>query len=336
VKIADFGLAILFEGEKRPERITQSNVVLGTPSYMAPEQMERPMTVDHRADIYSLGVVFYEMLTGELPMGRFLPPSQKVEVDVRLDEVVLRALEKEREMRYQRVTEVRTDLEGLRYPARIEPKRVAPIWPWIVVGVVAVVGLGGLFLFAGAVVFLRTDRSDSAREPVSVRPTDEDPVVVPPPRKPGLLPEMEASKTLDPNLDGTRHPAVAEKEEEALRASRLRQTILGSWKGIWKSTKFKGQSGDLEIDVRPTDSNRVKVAFKMSESVVPGGEAICEVQSEWKIVTLSAKRIKVGGEEIEASCTFIVMRKGNRGTGSYRIEAPDLSDSGTFEVEIVE
>ena len=80
---------------------------------MAPEQVEKPQTVDHRADIYSLGVVFYEMLTGELPLGKFPPPSQKVQVDVRLDEVVLHALEKEPERRYQQASEVKTDVETI-------------------------------------------------------------------------------------------------------------------------------------------------------------------------------------------------------------------------------
>jgi hypothetical protein len=81
---------------------------------MAPEQIEHPGQVDHRADIYSLGVVFYEMLTGELPIGRFAPPSQKVHVDVRLDNVVLRTLEKEPERRYQHASEVKTDVETIK------------------------------------------------------------------------------------------------------------------------------------------------------------------------------------------------------------------------------
>jgi len=113
VKIADFGLAKLLGKKEGEAHLTQSNVVMGTPHYMAPEQMNNPLTVDHRADIYSLGVVFYEMLTGELPIGRFAPPSQKVQMDVRLDEVVLRTLESEPARRYQHVSEVRSDVESI-------------------------------------------------------------------------------------------------------------------------------------------------------------------------------------------------------------------------------
>ncbi|MCE0498924.1 MAG: DUF4019 domain-containing protein [Methylacidiphilales bacterium] len=111
VKIADFGLAKI-TGQPTPDAgLTVTGEVMGTPHYMAPEQVEHPQEVDHRADIYSLGVVFYQMLTGELPMGHFAPPSRKVQIDVRLDEVVLRALEKEPALRYQQAGEVKTQVE---------------------------------------------------------------------------------------------------------------------------------------------------------------------------------------------------------------------------------
>jgi predicted Ser/Thr protein kinase len=113
VKIADFGLAKLVGVEPQSLRLTLEGEVMGTPHYMAPEQVEHPLEVDHRADIYALGVVFYEMLTGELPLGKFSPPSCKVEVDLRLDEVVLRALEKEPERRYQQAAQVKTAVEGI-------------------------------------------------------------------------------------------------------------------------------------------------------------------------------------------------------------------------------
>ncbi len=113
VKIADFGLAKLLAPEAGDPMLTRTGMQLGTPRYMAPEQMDKPDTVDHRADIYSLGVVFYEMLTGELPMGRFAPPSQKVEVDVRFDEIVLHALERDVKLRYQHASEVKADVEGV-------------------------------------------------------------------------------------------------------------------------------------------------------------------------------------------------------------------------------
>ncbi|MCI0745323.1 MAG: protein kinase [Verrucomicrobia subdivision 3 bacterium] len=121
VKIADFGIAKLIGEAQAEPALTGSGAMLGTPHYMAPEQIETPSEVDHRADIYSLGVVFYEMLTGELPLGRFAPPSQKASVDARVDEIVLRALRKERELRQQSATEVKTQVEtvaGSALPAR--------------------------------------------------------------------------------------------------------------------------------------------------------------------------------------------------------------------------
>jgi serine/threonine protein kinase len=120
VKVADFGIAKMLgtanggsnTGEPAaPESMTQTAV--GTPSYSAPEQKTDSQRVDSRADIYSLGVVFYEMLTGELPGKRIEPPSRKVQIDVRLDEVVLRALEQKPELRYQQVSEVKTVVETI-------------------------------------------------------------------------------------------------------------------------------------------------------------------------------------------------------------------------------
>jgi predicted Ser/Thr protein kinase len=113
VKITDFGIAKIVGVTTGKVSLTGVKDVVGTPHYMAPEQIEKPLTVDHRADIYSLGVVFYEMLTGELPLGKFQAPSKKVQIDVRLDEVVLHALEKEPEHRYQQASQVKTAVETI-------------------------------------------------------------------------------------------------------------------------------------------------------------------------------------------------------------------------------
>jgi len=112
-KIADFGLAKIVKNENVESSITQTNVVMGTADYMAPEQRDKTKGADHRADIYSLGVVFYELLTGELPVGRFDPPSHRRQVDARLDDVVLKALEKDPERRYQRASHLGRDVDRI-------------------------------------------------------------------------------------------------------------------------------------------------------------------------------------------------------------------------------
>ncbi|MFC7337653.1 serine/threonine-protein kinase [Haloferula chungangensis] len=109
VKIADFGIARLI-GDEPALQLTATGSALGSAAYMAPEQIEDPRNVDHRADIYSLGVVFYEMLTGGLPLGRFPAPSESGDSDPGIDAIVMRALEKHRERRYQRADEIETDL----------------------------------------------------------------------------------------------------------------------------------------------------------------------------------------------------------------------------------
>jgi serine/threonine protein kinase len=167
VKIADFGIAKLVEsvdsalgqpgttGAALAANLTETGKVLGTPQYMAPEQLEHPQDVDQRADIYSLGVVFYEMLTGELPIGRFAPPSEKSDADARVDQVVLQALEKERERRTQTAGEVRTQVEAIAASAAIPPAGHRPVavpaapappkpdrfWRWFAVAVLALMAI---------------------------------------------------------------------------------------------------------------------------------------------------------------------------------------------------
>jgi tRNA A-37 threonylcarbamoyl transferase component Bud32 len=127
VKIADFGIAKLVGESQTDAALTGTGSTVGTPNYMAPEQIEKSGEMDHRADIYSLGVVFYEMLTGGLPIGHFALPSEKSYADPRLDDVVLRTLEKDRERRTQSAGEVKTQVETIAGSARIPPLPGQPV-----------------------------------------------------------------------------------------------------------------------------------------------------------------------------------------------------------------
>ncbi|MES2657131.1 MAG: protein kinase [Verrucomicrobiota bacterium] len=127
VKIADFGIARMVGDPHGNFTLTMTGGALGSASYMAPEQHENPRDVDHRADIYSLGVVIYEMLTGELPLGRFPAPSQRAAVSNHIDKIVFRTLEKERELRQQSANEVKTDMQGAAKIAADTKRSAAPV-----------------------------------------------------------------------------------------------------------------------------------------------------------------------------------------------------------------
>ena len=174
VKVADFGLAKMMadslvsedqvskeeagSGEltQKQKDLTEYGKIMGTPKYMSPEQIESPKSVDHRADIYALGVVFYQMLTGKLPGKNLEAPSKKVSIDVRLDEIVLRALERNPTKRYQDASAFKTQLESVAATdshgdANIpkssleESETYLKSIPWQVWVVISVLGLESIF-----------------------------------------------------------------------------------------------------------------------------------------------------------------------------------------------
>ncbi|MEE8105175.1 MAG: serine/threonine-protein kinase [Planctomycetota bacterium] len=107
VKIVDFGLG--FEsGPEDMTRLTHTRMTLGTREYMAPEQREKSKSADARSDLYSTGVVLYEMLTGELPIGWFALPSQarSDHFDKSIDTIIERSLQKNPARRYASAAEM--------------------------------------------------------------------------------------------------------------------------------------------------------------------------------------------------------------------------------------
>src|SRR5450631_2713321 len=120
VKVLDFGLAKLTQSDDKVSHKTRTGSVMGTPYYMAPEQCEGKAAVDHRADIYSLGVILFEMVTGKVPFGgegygeiivkhmtAAVPPPRAINplLPASVEAIILRALAKPREARFQTMGE---------------------------------------------------------------------------------------------------------------------------------------------------------------------------------------------------------------------------------------
>ncbi len=125
VKVADFGLAKAAILNR--ELHTGTEMAMGTADFVAPEALIAGTKVDQRADIYAVGVMLYQMLTGHLPRGRFASPSSVApQVDRRLDAVVDKALQTDRELRYGTATEVRRDLDAIQTTPHVTPGAEAP------------------------------------------------------------------------------------------------------------------------------------------------------------------------------------------------------------------
>ena len=110
VKLMDFGISKLMDNT----RMTGASVVMGTPYYMSPEQLRNSHEVDQRADIYSVGVVLYEVLTGNMPTGVPRPASQMLkEIPPAMDEIVARCVDPDPEKRFQNAAELRAALRPI-------------------------------------------------------------------------------------------------------------------------------------------------------------------------------------------------------------------------------
>ncbi|HRK14811.1 MAG TPA: serine/threonine-protein kinase, partial [Prosthecobacter sp.] len=111
VKVADFGLAK--RSDPALSGLTKTNMAMGTPDFLAPEALIPGIPLDGRADLYAVGVMLYQMLTGELPRGMWEMPGARLGTDPRFDEIITRAMQADREARYQSAAEIRRALDTI-------------------------------------------------------------------------------------------------------------------------------------------------------------------------------------------------------------------------------
>ncbi|MFH0965413.1 MAG: SUMF1/EgtB/PvdO family nonheme iron enzyme [Planctomycetota bacterium] len=146
--VADFGIARLIGPEAPPVNVTATNAIVGTRGYMAPEQVGAAREADHRADLYALGVILYEMITGDLPLGAWKPASQlRTDFPYDVDEVLARALATRPDDRFPSALAFADALRKAMQDAEAPPPQATrrrPILPVAVAGVAVTLGL--LFL----------------------------------------------------------------------------------------------------------------------------------------------------------------------------------------------
>jgi serine/threonine protein kinase len=198
VKVADFGLARMHD-PSATSGLTQGGMTMGTPDYVAPEALISGMMVDGRADLYAVGVMLYNMLTGEIPRGFFQLPSEKTGCDTRFDTIVRKAMEQDVVKRYQTSREIRRDLDQILavpvakartqpqrhggMPARPHPQKFAPPptkgAPWgFIAAAVIVLGAAGFFFLRQTAPVEKTTAKAKTQEatPTGAKPAEAKPV----------------------------------------------------------------------------------------------------------------------------------------------------------------
>lgn len=146
VKILDFGLAKLMS----PGRLNKSSMALGTAYYQSPEQSVHLTELDQRADIYSLGVILYQMLTGEIPVGMIAPASQlNPKVPKHIDAIIAKCLSPKADGRYNSVEEMRA---AFRETKKVDNGKSKAFVPVLIGASLAIAGtiIGVVIMMAGS------------------------------------------------------------------------------------------------------------------------------------------------------------------------------------------
>jgi serine/threonine protein kinase len=274
-KVADFGLARLDQAETASGAISMSRTgqFMGTPAYAAPEQVKDAAHVDHRADIYALGVLLYEMLTGDLPRGVFQPPSAKARTGPHLDDVVRRAMQERPEDRYQAAAELQKDI------SRQETRSKA----WLVLVVIAIAAAAVIWALQNRTH--QTDPSDQT-ETKAVATKQAPPVIIQEPEKPKQTaptppkPSPTPSPTPSPLPASTIHVWSIDPVSPAL------QPPTALTQQPWKDAVLTATGGAVLL----TDGRVLTWDEKTpNEAPKPAGTAVSLASAENEIFTLDAE-----------------------------------------------
>lgn len=276
VKVADFGLAKQHDGGAG---LTKSNMAMGTPDFVAPEALVSGLDVDGRADLYAVGVMLYNMLTGEVPRGRWTMPGEKLGSDPRFDDIIACAMESDRDERYQSATEIRSALDQIltvplprekgsadSNPAVVPAPKKKSIVPLVVAAALVVCAVAGFLIWKkDPVPPVIVERPPG---PVPAKPTETEPLPVEPPKQnaaviPAPQPDTPPKPaTLEPDKAAKPVEVVAAKAPEpAPVAPEAPQSAPAVAKTPAEATRDSAWTNSLGMKFVPVPGTRVVMAI---------------------------------------------------------------------------
>jgi eukaryotic-like serine/threonine-protein kinase len=276
VKVVDFGISKAMRepgGEESP-RLTQTGMVLGTPLYMSPEQARGDDELDPRVDVYALGVIMYELATGDVPFrgANYLniisqvlsatptPPREArpdLAISAELESIIMTAIAKDRDQRYQSMADVAADLQALREGSPVSATASAHWRP----NRLARRPLGRLVLWSAGVMVLAGAVVAAVVELMTEDPRPAPAVAAGP--EPEPLPELPAATAQQPLADRPKPDLVAirltsEPSGAAVWADEGRRLICKATPCVWDAIK-KDQEVRLVFELEGFDDAEIAI-----------------------------------------------------------------------------